>query len=214
MGWEAFGNPVDALATDQWQHGFAYVYTRAAWEKYPFPDKETVGTGSQDLCFMTSLRHDKVPARLVHPGGSESIAACGWHRDATCGSKDVSANVNTALVLEFIINRGDEVHSIPKPFVGLMPSLKEVASTLLNRRENYLRELVDEHGSVYVCAHCNFAVAQSKYLTNELRPIKTRMYEVDADTMTRTLDKVSMSFEIAQFSRAGGCMGEGHWSEP
>ena len=28
----------------------------------------------------------------------EALAACGWHRDATCGAKDAPANINHSQV--------------------------------------------------------------------------------------------------------------------
>jgi hypothetical protein len=211
--WEEFGNPKDAVATDQWQHGFTFVYTRRAWEQYPFTDKETVGTGSHDFGFMNALRKAQVSAKLVNAaagaGPGDALAAKGWHRDAVGGGKDTSASINASLVLEFVMFRGEELRNTPKTFKKLMPALNELSSALYDKRERYLKELVSEHGSVYVCSYCNFALALSNTLSDETKTYARSMQEIDADTMMKTFDRVPMKFDICMFSKAGGCMAEG-----
>eukprot|EP00747_Dinoflagellata_sp_TGD_P075033 gnl/TRDRNA2_/TRDRNA2_158565_c2_seq1.p1 gnl/TRDRNA2_/TRDRNA2_158565_c2~~gnl/TRDRNA2_/TRDRNA2_158565_c2_seq1.p1 ORF type:complete len:425 (+),score=67.30 gnl/TRDRNA2_/TRDRNA2_158565_c2_seq1:77-1276(+) len=210
--WEQYGqNPRTAQMDDQYNHGFVYLYTRAAWEKQPFPDHETIGT--TDSAFLLALKKQQVPVEILQPSSNEGLAACGWHRDATCGAKDAPSNVNHSQVLSFMMFRGEELDSTPKGFRQFLPLLKEVAQDLYSRRERHLRDLVDEHGAVWTCAACNFAVAQHKYLRDD-RNLTVQNYVTDAYDMTCTYDKFSQKFDVADFSRAGGAVAEGEPMPP
>lgn len=207
--WELYGQDArGAQERDQLNHGFNYIYTRAAWEQQPFPDLETVGTKDSD--FMKALRAQGVPVKLLDSGTQEAIAACGWHRDATCGSKEVPANVNDAQVLDFLRFRGEDA-STPQAFGDLLRLTREAASDLLDRRERYLQDLVREHGSVYVCSYCNFAVALTRNVRDRGRAVSTSMQAVDGFEMTKTFAKHPMKFEVCEVAKAGGAVAEGHW---
>mmetsp|Transcript_5910 Transcript_5910/g.16810 ORF Transcript_5910/g.16810 Transcript_5910/m.16810 type:complete len:831 (-) Transcript_5910:294-2786(-) len=208
--WEEFGNPPDALATDKWQHGFSFVYSRDAWEQQPFTDWETVGTGGADFGFMNGLKKKSMSTQLVKLTGGDALAACGWHRDSLHGSVDTSTSINASLVLEFIMYRGHDVGHTPRTFKPVMAALNEVASALYAKRERYLNELVEDHGPVWVCAMCNFALALDSSLTEHAKEYNRRMPEVDAASLTRTYEKVPMKFDVALFRKAGGCLAEGH----
>jgi len=212
--WEDFGNPPDAMATDKWQHGFNFVYTRQAWERHPFSDWDSVGTGGADFGFLNGLKKRTVPVELVRPSSAESLAACGWHRDSVAGSADSKTSVNASLVLEFIMYRGEELERMPRVFKPLSPALSEVSSALYSKRERYLNELVEEHGSVWVCAMCNFALALDTSMTADNRNYQRRMQEVDAQSMTKTCDRVPMKFDITIFAKAGGALAEGKSTHP
>jgi len=150
--------------------------------------------------------------KLLDPSaGGERLAACGWHRDATCGSKDVPANINDAQVLDFLRFRGEEARP-PQGFGPALRFVKEVASALEARRERYLRELVEEHGSVQCCAYCNFAVGLTCDMQDQPRTLETSMHVVDGYEMTRTFAKAPMKFDLCLLSRAGGAVAEGHWA--
>lgn len=157
---------------DQYNHGFVYVFSRAAWEQQPFPDVETVGTKDSD--FMKALRSQGAPVVLLDLGTQEPLAACGWHRDATCGAKDAPANINDAQVLDFFRFRGDDSRT-PQAFGDMLQLVSEIAATLHARRDRYLRDLVAEHGSVHVCAYCNFAVALASNAKGQEKQISTSM---------------------------------------
>lgn len=207
--WELYGQtPKGGQDRDVYNHGFVYIYTRAAWELQPFPDVETVGTKDSD--FMKGLRGQGMPVRLIDAGTQEALAAVGWHRDATCGSKDVPANINDAQVLDFLRFRGEEART-PQAFGELLRLVREVASDLHDRRERYLEELVKKHGSLYCCAYCNFAVGLVKNAQAE-HTISTSMQVVDGYDMTKTYAKQSMKFDVCTFSKAGGAVAEGHWT--
>jgi len=184
---------------DRYNYGFTYMYNRSTWEHHPFPDIETVGT--EDRGFMSALRRAGVPVKLVQrPRPADTIAACGWHRDSMCGSKSSKRNVSHSQVLYGFQYRGEWVYA-PEIFKQLLPLVAEVASKLLARRERYLKDLVEDHGSVYVCAWCNFAVAQHKNMKHDVNQMK----------VSRWLDshKVEMKFEVGEFSCAGGAVAEG-----
>jgi len=209
--WDDFGNPRDAMASDQWQHGFAFMYTRAAWRKHPFSDRETIGTGGHDFGFMNALRKSAASsARLVQPSNGEALAACGWHRDAIGAGKDYSVSINSSLVLEFIMMRGEEVHHIPRVFSSVNSVAKSLAADLLAKRESYLDELVKSSGAVVVCASCNFAVALLSDLKEEGKVYTRPMQETDAWTNMRTFSRVPMKFDVSVFRKAGGALAEGH----
>lgn len=208
--WEQYGqDPRKAQEKDQYNHGFNYMYTRAAWQQQPFPDLETVGTKDSD--FLKALRAQGVPVRLVDLGTQEALVACGWHRDATCGAKDAPANINDAQVLDFLRFRGEDART-PQVFGDVLRLVQEVASDLLARRERYLHHLVQEHGSVHVCAYCNFAVALARNVREPNRSILTYMQATDGLEMTRTFAKHSMEFDVCEVAKAGGAVAEGHWS--
>jgi len=210
--WEMHGHQaMSGQIQDQWNHGFVYCYTRAAWEAHPFPDVETVGTKDSD--FMKGLQKTGVPVKCVEPRSAEALAACGWHRDATCGAKDAPANINHSQVLNFMMFRGKEVN-VPRVFFKSLPAIKEVASELLARRERYLRDLTAEHGSVYVCSYCNFAVALSKNIGDSERRVTNSMQIVDGYELMIYNEKTQMKFDVAEFSSAGGACAEGKWQKP
>mmetsp|Transcript_91240 Transcript_91240/g.294966 ORF Transcript_91240/g.294966 Transcript_91240/m.294966 type:complete len:879 (-) Transcript_91240:158-2794(-) len=191
--WELYGqNSMRAQEKDSYNHGFTYVYTRAAWELQPFPDVETVGTKDSDFL-------------------KEALAACGWHRDATCGSKDVPANINDSMVLDFLRFRGREARQ-PLVFSELVRMVTDIGTDLLNRRERYLQDLVADHGAVHVCAYCNFAVALTRNIKQSDRTIATRMQVTDGYEMTKTFAKDPMNFDVVEIARAGGAVAEGHWA--
>jgi len=206
--WEQYGmNPRTAQTNDQYNHGFIYAYTRSAWEQHPFPERETCGT--QDSEFMKALKKTGISVSVLR-AGQEAAAACGWHRDATCGAKDACSHINSSQVLSHFMFRGDDV-SKPRAFDSYMPLMKEVAQDLLTKRESYLKELVDDHGKVLVCAQCNFAVALDKQMKSSAKTISTSMQATDAYEYTLTYDKFQMKFDISEFSNAGGAVAEGHW---
>jgi len=208
--WEQYGQDARrAQERDAYNHGFVYVYSRAAWEQQPFPDVETVGTKDSD--FMKALKSQGVSVRLLDPGTQEAIAACGWHRDATCGAKDAPANINDAMVLDFLRFRGNDARN-PEVFRDTLRMVREIASDLLARRERYLRDLVEEHGSVHTCAYCNFAVALARNVKESGRQISTSMQVTDGYDMTKTFAKQPMKFEVCEVLRAGGAVAEGHWA--
>merc|ERR1711992_66878 len=82
------------------------------------------------------------------------------------------------------------------------------------RRERYLKDLVEEHGSVQVCAFCNFSLALQKNLKDDNKVMTMRLNEVDPETRWMTIDKVPMKFGIGEFSAAGGCVATSRWTEP
>jgi len=208
--WERYGQDARrGQEKDRYNHGFAYIYTRAAWEQQPFPDVETVGTKDSD--FMKALRSQGAPVQLLDPQTQEPLAACGWHRDATCGAKDAPANINDSQVLDFLRWRGDEVRT-PHVFGDSLRLIREIASDLHARRERYLQNLVQEHGSVHVCAYCNFAVALARNVQDRGHQVSTSMHVVDGYDMTKTFAKERMKFEVCEAAKAGGAVAEGHWA--
>jgi len=207
--WELYGKSAHSgQYEDRFNHGFNYIYTRAAWKQQPLPDKEVVGT--QDADFLKALVQAGSSVKLLK---TEPLSALGWHRDATIGAKDVPANINDAVVLDFLRFRGRECQ-IPKIFQGLLPSLEAVAATLKSRREQHLTRLVERHGPVYVCTHCNFAVALKKNADSTERTLSTRLHVVDGYELTKAFAKEAMKFDVAQISSAGGAVAEGHWQPP
>jgi len=210
--WEQYGQDARrGQEQDQYNHGFVYVFSRAAWEQQPFPDVETVGTKDSD--FMKALRSQGAPVVLLDLGTQEPLAACGWHRDATCGAKDAPANINDAQVLDFFRFRGDDSRT-PQAFGDMLQLVSEIAATLHARRDRYLRDLVAEHGSVHVCAYCNFAVALASNAKGQEKQISTSMQVVDGYEMTKTFAKEPMRFEVCELTKAGGAVAEGHWAQP
>jgi len=208
--WDLFGrNPAVEQQKEQFNFGFAYLYTRAAWEQQPFPDIETVSTS--DSSFMRALKKAGASVAMATPLSSEGLAACGWHRDATCGSVDAAANINYSTTLSFFSFRGEDART-PKGLRRLMPSVKEVATELGSRRERYLRDLVEEHGSVHVCAYCNFAVALAEK-SEGTREVSARQHVFDAVDRTQTCARERMKSECGYFQAAGGAVAEGTFQE-
>jgi len=195
---------------DQFNHGFAFMYTRTAWRQQPFPDIETVATS--DGNFMRALERLRVPVSLVTPPTADGLAACGWHREATAGAVDVVASVNTSLYLNYFRFRGSDVDGKPRSFKNLLKFVKEVASQLLHRRERYLQDLVEEHGSVHVCSNCNFAVAMAQN-AQETRQLIVNKHVFDAVDVATTFAKEAMKFECAYLTAAGGAVAEGNFEQ-
>jgi len=207
--WEEYGqNPRKSQSEDVYNHGFVYMYHRSTWMKQPFPDVETVGT--KDADFIKQMKKHGLTARPVEPRSAEALAAVGWHRDATCGAKEAPANINHSQVLNFMMFRGEEVERNPRCFSAHIPLIKETASELVARRERYLKDLVDEHGSLQVCAFCNFAVTLSRCKKAE-RTVSEKMCIVDAYEGTQSYDRFNQKFDVGEYSSAGGAVAEGHW---
>eukprot|EP00418_Pyrodinium_bahamense_P003488 CAMPEP_0179019724 /NCGR_PEP_ID=MMETSP0796-20121207/5017_1 /TAXON_ID=73915 /ORGANISM="Pyrodinium bahamense, Strain pbaha01" /LENGTH=435 /DNA_ID=CAMNT_0020715523 /DNA_START=112 /DNA_END=1416 /DNA_ORIENTATION=- len=209
--WETYGlDSREGQENDQHNHGFVFVYTRSAWVEQPFPDRESIG--SRDGDFMKALKGLGARVKLADVT-YESLAAYGWHRDATCGSKDVPANVNHAQVINFLMFRGIEAKA-PRGLQDFVPKVKEIAADLWSRRERWLRNLVEEHGSLQVCGFCNFPIAFTNAIQGAAKRLVTSMNATDGYDMTVTYDKQEMKFDVIEFSKAGGAVGEGHWTKP
>jgi len=204
--WENYGqSPQDGQENDQFNHGFNYIYTRSAWVQQPFPDVETIG--SRDGDFVRGLKANGGSAKLVDTT-ADTFTACGWHRDATCGSKDVPANVNYSQVINFLMFRGIESKA-PRVLQEYVPMVKEISSDFKTRRERYLKDLVEEQGSALVCGFCNFAVALTKNVQGSAKRMNTSMQATDAYEMTVSYDKQDMKFDVLEVSKAGGAVAEG-----
>lgn len=191
---------------DRYNHGFTCMYSRTSWERMPFPDMETAGT--EDSSFLHALRNGGADVAFVEPplGG---IAAHGWHRDATCGTRDAAGSINNALVGGVLRCRGVPAPSAPEVYKELLPTVQALDSQLSSRRDGWLRELVSEHGPLYVCARCDFGIAREADLTGTTKQMQEWVWlEADATGGTR----IVMSADIGEFSCAGGAVAEGHAS--
>lgn len=204
--WECYGSsPKEGQEADQFNHGFNYIYTRSAWVQQPFPDVET--TGSRDGDFIKGLKSNGGSVKLVD-ATADTFTACGWHRDATCGSKDVPANVNYSQVINFLMFRGTESKA-PGVLQDFVPMVKEIASDFRTRRDRYLKDLTEEHGSLLACSFCNFALALTKNSKGSVKRMLTCMPATDSHEMTVSLEKQDMKFDVLEVSKAGGAVAEG-----
>eukprot|EP00434_Breviolum_minutum_P030704 symbB.v1.2.027153.t1/scaffold2767.1/size71155/2 len=100
--------------SDRLSHGFTHAYTRAAWLKQPFPDKE----GPQDLRFMEGLQSQGVE---VLPITSPPLAAYGWYLHARAAGKDAPSTINLFSELLIVASRGVVMPAAPRELVELLP---------------------------------------------------------------------------------------------
>jgi len=117
-------DPMNDPATPQewkepmvWGYGFSYMYTKLAWEKHAFPDREDC----EDDVFMTQLRHD--PSASVEtvklPGNNRGLVAHSYHG-------------NNTGVMEYDGKRrlGNPLAKIPGGFEDLLPFIRCVVDHL------------------------------------------------------------------------------------
>lgn len=111
-------NPVTEDMPRQWRdpmiygYGFSYIYTRAAWRLYAFPDVET----SEDDKFMANLRRSKVLVTLVQlPQDLSGLVAHVCHSDNT-GCMEWNGQ-----------KRQGKIVPMPNVFTELMPLINTLA---------------------------------------------------------------------------------------
>lgn len=169
---------------DRWAHGFAHAYTRAAWLKQPFPDKE----GPQDMRFMEALQSQGIPVALANSDVTK--AACGWCLPQP-SAKDAATSVNMYSELLRLAGRGQ--HDAGAAWSPLLPVVEAAVEVFTAKSAGRLKRIVENEGTVYVCSCCDSAVALQKHWR---------------DTSTHT-NPYGCTFDIGQFSRAGGAVAEG-----
>jgi len=169
---------------DRCAHGFAHAYTRAAWLKQPFPDKE----GPQDMRFMEALQSQGIPVALANSDVTK--AACGWCLPQP-SAKDAATSVNMYSELLRLAGRGQ--HDAGAAWSPLLPVVEAAVEVFTAKSAGRLKRIVENEGTVYVCSCCDSAVALQKHWR---------------DTSTHT-NPYGCTFDIGQFSRAGGAVAEG-----
>eukprot|EP00435_Cladocopium_sp_Y103_P040856 s619_g11.t1 len=121
---------------DRWAHGFAHAYTRAAWLKQPFPDKE----GPQDMRFMEALHSQRIKVALATSDVAK--AACGWCLPQPA-AKDAATSVNMYSELLLLAGRGQPVDAGAAAWSALLPMVEAAVEEDSNPK---LVEETDEKG--------------------------------------------------------------------
>mmetsp|Transcript_137871 Transcript_137871/g.384440 ORF Transcript_137871/g.384440 Transcript_137871/m.384440 type:complete len:1003 (+) Transcript_137871:61-3069(+) len=189
MDTERRGYEVPEVKRQQVQYGkgVTYTYTRASWELAPFPDVE-----EPEGHLAKVLKRENIPFKMVRrPPGHDAMAALGYMKESSSG-ESATANINLSLEIQLLEMCSASV-SLPKAFAEFLPFAREIVSSVKLNKDGGLNALLQAEGACFFCIHCGAAIALRRYL-KQIRKLG---------------DGAGGKVEVAQFSRAGGAVGEG-----
>ena len=129
----------------------------------------------------------------VLPITSPPLAAYGWYLHARAAGKDAPSTINLFSELLIVASRGVVMPAAPRELVELLPFVEAAVEVFRFKGEARLKQMLEKEGTIYMCSSCDCAVALQQHWRDTLR--HTNPY--------------GCTFDIGQFSRAGGAVAEG-----